>query len=291
MPVTEGTALLAPALFYARAGLPVFPCRPGGKEPLIPGSEGGRGYLDATCDPDQVGAWWRRWPAANIGIAPVLAELAVLDIDPRHGGMETFALLLGALGALPRSLRCCTGGNGLHLYYRVPADSCLVGSLGPGVDVKYRGHVIAPPSVHPSGNLYAWEDGRGPGEVAVAWLPGKWLDRMMRPAVEAQVVIGEVERGEGGSSTYGMAALRRECDLLRISGEGTRNSQLNRTAFRIAQLAAGGELDPEAARGEVLRAALQAGLGEREALRTLQSAWSAGLKAPRRHGRGGRHDA
>ncbi|MBI5444670.1 MAG: bifunctional DNA primase/polymerase, partial [Deltaproteobacteria bacterium] len=40
--------LLAEALAYAGAGIPVFPCRPNGKEPLT-----GRGFLDASTDPEQ----------------------------------------------------------------------------------------------------------------------------------------------------------------------------------------------------------------------------------------------
>lgn len=48
----------------AEAGVPVFVCVPGGKRPL-PGS---RGFLDATTDPAQIDAWWRRVPDANLAI-------------------------------------------------------------------------------------------------------------------------------------------------------------------------------------------------------------------------------
>lgn len=48
------------ARMFATAGVPVFPCVPGGKRPLT-----SHGFHDATCDPAQIGTWWGRWPAAK----------------------------------------------------------------------------------------------------------------------------------------------------------------------------------------------------------------------------------
>ena len=61
--------LVAAALAYAAMGWPVFPLSPQGKTPLIPRHRGGRGFLDATVDHDQIAAWWDRCPIANVGIA------------------------------------------------------------------------------------------------------------------------------------------------------------------------------------------------------------------------------
>ena len=57
MPLPEAAAR------FAAEGVPVFPCVPGEKRPLVR-----RGFHDATAEPVQVAEWWRRWPAANIGI-------------------------------------------------------------------------------------------------------------------------------------------------------------------------------------------------------------------------------
>lgn len=205
----------------------------------------------------------------------------VLDIDPRHGGDKTLRLLTEQLGEPPRTVHCLTGGGGAHLYYRAPEHGAIVSSLGPGVDVKLRGYVVAPPSLHPSGERYESKTGQGPGEIEVANLPSIWLGLLAKQPTSGSATDSFHKATADGSSRYGMAALRRECEQLRACREGNRNIQLNRTAFRVAQLAAGGELASEPARREVLLAALHVGLTEWEALRTLESGWSSGRSKPR----------
>jgi len=43
------------------------------------------------------------------------------------------------------------------------------------------GQIVAAPTVHPSGQPYAWEDGHGPDEMVVSKAP-KWLLHLLRPA-------------------------------------------------------------------------------------------------------------
>ena len=95
MPVTRVTAtdFLRAALAQAERGRQVFPLGVGSKLPKISKSAGGRGFYDATCDQDQIQAWWRRWPRANPGIRTGRASnLAVLDVDPRHRGGQASRL-------------------------------------------------------------------------------------------------------------------------------------------------------------------------------------------------------
>src|SRR5215212_11852332 len=64
LPELNSESLSWSAHFYARAGIPVLPLRPGRKVP-------GTCYGDdaATTETRQIRSWWRTYPTANIGLA------------------------------------------------------------------------------------------------------------------------------------------------------------------------------------------------------------------------------
>lgn len=62
--VSDARPLSVAARQFADAGVPVFPCVPGGKRPLTE-----HGFHDATTDLDQIAAWWRQHPEANIAVS------------------------------------------------------------------------------------------------------------------------------------------------------------------------------------------------------------------------------
>jgi len=160
---------------YAARGWPVFPvhemvtdpagrrrcscpnaeCRHPGKHPRTR-----RGVLDATTEPALIAQYWSRWPRASIGLAVGEAGLCVIDIDPRNGGDATWERLEREHGRV-ETLEACTGGGGRHLLYALPLRVQFPSSAPKdwiGVDVKCRGgYIIAPPSTHASGQVYAWE--------------------------------------------------------------------------------------------------------------------------------------
>jgi hypothetical protein len=80
---------------------------------------------------------------------------------------------------------------------------------------------------------------------------------------------------------YGEASLRNGLAELRGIGEGGRSVTLNKVAFGLAMLAAGGELDPDKTCEALLGVALEIGLDEPKALEVLRSGWFAGEKLPR----------
>jgi hypothetical protein len=140
----------------AALGYPVFPCKPGSKAPLTR-----QGFKAATRDERQILHWWDRWPNANIGIACGTADLVVLDIDTKHNAISDALAALTTLKLDPKGLVLAwtglaeNGARGLHAYFR---GAVRTGPLEwPGVELRSRGaYVVAPPSVHPSGERYAW---------------------------------------------------------------------------------------------------------------------------------------
>jgi hypothetical protein len=141
------------ALTYAvEFGLPVFPLTPRAKKPPLTKN----GYLDASTHPEQVCAWWDRWPDANIGAVPGALGLVVLDLDGPVA--EAQALEMGLLDVPTATVRTTRGS---HLYFALPRGVTIGNSsaLQPyNIDVRaHSGYVVLPPSVHETGHVYAWE--------------------------------------------------------------------------------------------------------------------------------------
>jgi hypothetical protein len=131
-------------------------CQNTGKHPRTP-----RGLKDATNDPEQVGAWWLKYPDANIGIATGDASgFLVFDVDPRHGGWEGLQSLFERIGEpFPATVEQITGSDGRHFLFRMPDVDIRnsAGKLGKGLDVRANGgYIVAAPSLHASGNRYRW---------------------------------------------------------------------------------------------------------------------------------------
>lgn len=153
-------------------------CPNGGKHPI--GHLAPHGVKDATQDPKRVDWFWRARSDANIGIATgrnaTGRELVVVDIDPRHGGKQSIRALEKKHGSLPETLIACTGGGGWHPYFLGELPNST-GKLGVGLDIRGTGgYVVAPPSLHKSGNRYAW---CGDPNTPIAPLPQWIADELM----------------------------------------------------------------------------------------------------------------
>jgi hypothetical protein len=139
---TERSERMRKALEYAVGGWPVFPCAPGGKEPLTK-----HGHLDATTDRSRITAWWNRWPHANIGI-PTGKHSGILSLDvDQPTGLD---VLRAEHGQLPATRTHSTGSGGMHYLFAYPAGVEIrnsAGKLAEGLDVRGEGgYIIAPPS-------------------------------------------------------------------------------------------------------------------------------------------------
>jgi hypothetical protein len=113
---------------------------------------------------EQILRWWRQWPDANIGIPTgERTGLVVLDVDPRHGGMDSLEQLQHQHGRLPVTRTAQTGGGGLHYWYAYPQGGGRIIKNATnldgfsGIDLRGTGgYIVVPPSRHESGRCYCW---------------------------------------------------------------------------------------------------------------------------------------
>lgn len=172
--VIDATDIGTCAIEYAVRNWRVFPLT--GKVPAI---AGGRGVLDASSDVNIVASWWGgAYRGCNIG-GRVPEPMVVIDIDPRHGGIDSLAAIEGRYGPLPETLTTLSGrgDGGRHLFYRRPVGRLSARRLGPGIDVKTSsGYVVLAPSIHPdSGKPYIRID-------APVAAPPPWFTALLLPA-------------------------------------------------------------------------------------------------------------
>lgn len=166
---------LEAALEYQRRGFSVIPLKPQSKVPIEGFSW--TQYQKERAMPDEIKNWFNRSPDINIGIVcgAVSGGLICLDVDPRNGGDKALA------GKhLPITPTSKTGGNGLH-YYFSSSTKIMSRKLAPGLDLQAEGkYVVAPPSVHPSGQPYEWMEDFGLS-LELARIPD-WMTNMGRDA-------------------------------------------------------------------------------------------------------------
>jgi Bifunctional DNA primase/polymerase, N-terminal len=291
------------ALAYAERGIPVLPLH--GKLPRIPAAHSpgdplyqqckgecgklGHGVHDATTDPDQVRAWWRRWPHANIGLRTGVA-FDVIDVDGAQGRHSLERFLAEHGGGVPiGGPRVRTGSGGWHLYV---APTGLPDRIGVLEGVDYRAadrYVVAPPSRHShTGRPYVWYAGRGLN-TSLGEVPPALRERLTPRPAERQPTPVLTRPAEPGHP-YGRAVLQAE--TARITGArgpgqgrgGQRNQVLWEAARNLYNLVAGGVLDEPTVERELERAAGACGLLRDEPCqtqRTIASARQVGMAHPR----------
>jgi RecA-family ATPase len=170
------TTSLNYALSYAQIGWAVFPvwscdqfgnCRcPKGTSCKTPGKHPHRlaphGHLDATTDEITIRNWYESDLGAGIGVACDRSKLVVLDIDPRNGGHETLAVIDKENNLFVSNCVADTQSGGEHrIFFQSKPNVKFPSTLGPGLDIKFRGYICVEPTVGPSG-FYKWRDGLKP---------------------------------------------------------------------------------------------------------------------------------
>jgi len=196
-------ALLESALFLASRSIAVAPvcvhhtgwCRcKNGRECEHPGKvpQLVHGYNDASTDTEIIRDWWtHRYKGHNVGIAVGREHgILVIECDVRHGGDLNLERFLETYGSFPETLVVGSGSGGRHYYFRYPDSEQDMPSghfdhLGlpyEGLEVKSKGGMVAPPSIHLSGNHYAYLSFP---DAPIAHMP-EWLYLLLAPQPEEE---------------------------------------------------------------------------------------------------------
>lgn len=223
------------------------------------------------------------------------SEATPADVVDAVSCLRWLARRRGGTAASLRTLTVGTPSGGRHLYFRAPpsvrvtSGAGMESGLGWLLDVRAAGgYVVVPPSQLPSGGytaisrapmkplpVWLWEAladvGRVPGARRVEPIPTSPLTRALVG------VPGRLQR-------YLIGAVDGELQQVQQARPGTRNDTLNRAAFSLASVFAGAGCF-EQVRASLTEAlvmvATMTGLGDREALRTVESGLAAGARSPR----------
>jgi hypothetical protein len=265
-----GLRLPDAALRFAEAGVPVFPCVPGGKSPLTH-----EGFHEATTNLRRIRSWWRWMPAANIGVPTGNASgVEVVDVDRKAAGSGFGAFerarragLVDGWAALVR-----TPSGGMHAYYPADPDRRQASWEAAKARVDFRGtggYVIVPPSV-----VEVADDLRAPYALiggprgSVSPVDAGALRDLIAPRPAPIPYRRDANAPADAERLAGWVAAR---------AEGERNRGLFWAACRMAEAGA----SPEATHGALGPAAERAGLPPREVAVTIRSAYRATYAEPR----------
>lgn len=255
--------LLAEGLRALARGWVLIPLR--GKIPAI------SNWPDAICpNPETLFNWVRA--GFNLGVVTgARSGVVVIDIDKG-----------GEIDGLPPTWMAETGGGGRHCFYRYVPLGNSVGKLAPHVDVRGDGgQIVLVGSVHPkTGVIYAWAEGASPNDLPLADFPGWVLERLRKPAATPSPAISL--RPCSGRRGWAGTAIDAEVERVRTASEGTRNNALNRAAFALGQIVAGGQLGETEVIERLVEVAEVVGLDQREIAPTIRSGLRAGAEHPRR---------
>lgn len=285
-PVAPGAAAYA----CSRLGFRVFPLRTDTGTPVFT-----QWPERATTDVGQIQEWWTGEYARNgVGIATgPESGVWVLDIDVKDAdGFKSLRDLTHTNGAtvdvFTRTMTVRTPSGGAHVYFRWDEASADEGgirnsakALAPGLDVRgIRGYVRAP-----GVGAYALVERDGVKITRLVSAP-EWLvplckKRRSASAEEptnADVRARMSEQGRNWGRFQAAEAVRR----LGRSPAGTRNDNLNKTAYQLGMLSVSlGEPSRENALKTCLAALAEAGANDtiEAQMRTFTSGWEAGRAA------------
>ncbi len=236
----------------------------------------------ATHDLNQIARWTREFPGCSWRVVCEGSGIWGLDVDvagPDHAedGIAALAKLVAENEPLPRRPTTRSGGGGLCLVFKHSGEP-INGKTGwpvPGIDPR-RGRLSfnVPPSIHlRTRRLYRWLI--APWELSAPPAPA-WLLRLVAPPPEPpRPAVPRIP-----TTSFARKALCRALDNIARAGEGTRNDQVNRSAYGVARFVAAGLLGEHEAIEALYAAARGTGLQHLEIKATIESAFRSGFRKP-----------
>jgi hypothetical protein len=159
----------------------------------------------------------------NPAITARTSNLVVVECDTEEGLAEVEAL------ELPPTLTARSSEKyKRHFYFRPPADLERVEKVGfrfeeAGLRADDNRYLVAPPALHPSGRIYSFLPGLGPGEVTIAELPLELYRKLIERWKETEGETREATRSDPEAKfrqgARGDAIFRYACQQRRWSAD------------------------------------------------------------------------
>lgn len=280
------------ALEYRNLGFSVIPCKQD-KRPAIIWNK----YQERPAPLEKIVEWFsegnhfltkqpgKRYQSIGVVLGAVSNGLVAVDLD----GWDAVRQFYRDLPHYQkRTLTIKTGsGNGVHLYFFVdllPENINVRTEVG-GFEVRGNGqYVIAPPSIHPSGNRYSVIAARAIAQVKNLDDISEYFQSWRRAVRSAPLPAGRPVKvkSDPRKDAYLSKVVSDEYSRVECAPLGGRNNALFYASLRLANFAAAGELPWATCEQGLLSAALRAGLPEVESRRTIESAWNIGKNRPKR---------
>jgi len=281
------SAILEAARRYHAAGFSLIPCK--FKKPALAAwqeyavKRPSLREIDRWFEEDSIGQ------SIGLVLGQVSHNVVVVDLD----GWASVRLFQIHFPTIRNTFSVLSGSmKGLHLYYRVetlPANINVHNQLfdeSLGFEIRGNGqYVIAPPSPHLSGGNY-----RVQNRLPIMRLEDmseiyNWI-ASMRHNVTAERIVEAAKpvniKAAKRKTAFLSKVLSEEIARIETSALGSRNNSLFYAGMRLANFAAGGELNWQDCEWRLLAAAISVGTPEVEARRTIASAWRIGSKRPKK---------
>lgn len=248
--------------------------------------------------------WWKEVGGLAAVCGPISGDLLCIDFDTPKGRTDLvfpFALVdqvLAALGLGGSAWLVDSPRGGFHVWVRCPGLQAEKGKYdrpavglpdGYHIELRWIGHYTAlPGSQHPNG-MYKWhgdEPTAGPPVADVAALLAAYdavtvkETPKIQPVPAAPSPNGNGYHNGNGGDKWARAAFDAELLTLR-STSNNRNEALNKAAFSLGSIVAGGYLAESEVEQALADAGRDIGLEEREIAGTIRSGLRSGAKTPR----------